>query len=115
MSPQLEIEYLQDENRAKTLIIKQLTETKVATLNQNSTTGNWCCYVVIALSYCINNENKEPLIHLKNDIGSNKNFEQNKNPRNNIFTENEGIIERENGGGNKNDIRKKKDKSNKGK
>ena len=84
-------------------------------MNQNSTKGNCCCYAVNALSYCISNENKEPLIHLKNDIRSNKNFEQNKNPRNNIFTENEGIIERENSGGNKNDIRKKKDKSNKGK
>ena len=39
------MEYLREENRAKTLIVKQL-KTKVTTLNQNSLAGNCCCHVV---------------------------------------------------------------------
>ena len=76
-SLQAEIEYLREENLAKTRIIKQLTEAKTATPNNCKTTCN---------CYSVDHKYKTPPIFLDN-VKPNKNLDQIKKQQNKIVTE----------------------------
>ena len=110
-SLQSEIEYLREENRSKTLIIKQLTEIKPLTNNCNCR----------APDCNIDNINKERLIVIKNDEKSNKNLKKSEDPDKNINSgnnndsnvTNDEFIESENNGNDNNTVKKKKDKDKK--
>ena len=65
-----EIEYLREENRTKTLIIKQLTENKAMACS---------CNVVSTSKDHANKNNKESANSLENNEKSNKNLNQTKN------------------------------------
>ena len=65
----------------RTVLIKQLAEMQVTTLNNNNTASNFCFNVVSTSSYHVNNENKEHLICFKTISKSNKNLEQTENQK----------------------------------
>ena len=75
---QVEIEYLREENLAKTRIIKQLTEAKSATPNNRKTTCN---------CYSADHKYKTPPIFLEDNVKPNKNLDQIKKQQNKIVTE----------------------------
>ena len=77
-SLQAEIEYLREENLAKTRIIKQLTEAKTATPNNCKTTCN---------CYSVDHKYKTPPIFLEDNVKPNKNLDQIKKQQNKIVTE----------------------------
>ena len=77
-SLQAEIEYLWEENLAKTRIIKQLTEAKIATPNNCMTTCN---------CYSVDHKYKTPPIFLEDNVKPNKNLDQIKKQQNKIVTE----------------------------
>ena len=77
-SLQTEIEYLREENLAKTRIIKQLTEEKTATPNNCKTTCN---------CYSVDHKYKTPPIFLEDNVKPNKNLDQIKKQQNKTVTE----------------------------
>ena len=77
-SLQAEIDYLREENLAKTRIIKQLTEAKTATPNNCKTTCN---------CYSVDHKYKTPSIFLEDNVKPNKNLDQIKKQQNKIVTE----------------------------
>ena len=77
-SLQAEIEYLREENLAKTRIIKQLTEEKTATPNNCKTTCN---------CYSVDHKYKTPPIFLEDNVKPNKNLDQIKKQQNKTVTE----------------------------
>ena len=85
LSFQEEIDYLREENHAKTRIIKQLTDMKVAPSNSGITTDTCSCKV--ASTYRVDNNYKEPSIDLDINTKSNKNLDKIKNQHNKNITE----------------------------
>ena len=61
-SLQEEIDYLWEENYAKTQIIKQLTDTKVVPSSSDITAGACSCKIASAHTYHVDNNYKEPSI-----------------------------------------------------
>ena len=77
-SLQAEIEYLREENLAKTRIIKQLTEAETAIPNNCKTTCN---------CFSVDHKYKTPPIVLEDNVKPNKNLDQIKKQQNKIATE----------------------------
>ena len=86
-SLQEEIDYLREENHAKTQIIKHLTDMKVVPSNSDITTGACSCKVASIHTYCIDNNYKEPSIDLETNSKSNKNLDKIKSQQNKNITE----------------------------
>ena len=68
-----EIDYLREENHAKTQIIKRLTGMKVVPSNDNITAGACSCKLASTHTYCVDSNYKEPSIDLETDTKSNEN------------------------------------------
>ena len=81
-SLQEEIDYLREENHAKTEIIKQLTDMKVVPSNSGITTGVCSCKVASTHTYRSDNNYKEPSFDLETNTKSNKNLDEIKNQQN---------------------------------
>ena len=64
-SLQEEIDYLREENHAKTQIIKHLTDMKVVPSNNDITTGTSSCRLASTHTSCVDGNYKEPSIELK--------------------------------------------------
>ena len=79
LSSRSEKEYRREENRTKTLIIKQLTENKAMTCS---------CNVVNTSKDHANKNTKKSLNSLENNEKSNKNLNQTKKPDEKTLTEN---------------------------
>ena len=75
----MKIEYLREENRTKTLIIKQLTENKAMTCS---------CDVVSTSKDHADKNNKESANSLENNETSNKNLNPSKKPDEKTLTDN---------------------------
>ena len=119
-SLQEEIDYLREENHAKTQIIKQLTDIKVAPCSSDITTGACRCKVASTHTYCVDNSYKEPSIDLETNTKSDKNLDKIKNQQNKNVTEklnsdniNEKDKKREYCSENNSKKEKKKDEENK--
>ena len=69
-SLQEEIDYLREENHAKTQRIKHLTDMKVVLSNSNITTGACSCKLASTHTYCVDSNYKEPSIDLKTNTKS---------------------------------------------
>ena len=69
-SLQEEIDYLREENHAKTQIIKHLTDMKVVPSNNDITTGACSCKLASTHTYCVDSNYKEPSIDLKTNTKS---------------------------------------------
>ena len=81
-SIQEEIDYLREENHAKTQIIKHLTDMKVVPSNSDITTGACSCKLASTHTYCVNSNYKEPSIDLDTNTKSNKNLDKIRNQQN---------------------------------
>ena len=57
-SIQEEIDYLREENHAKTQIIKHLTDMKVVPSNNDITTGAYSCKLASTHTYCVDSNHK---------------------------------------------------------
>ena len=119
-SLQEEIDYLQEENHAKTQIIKQLTDMKVVPSNSDITTGACNGKVASTHTYRADNNYKEPLFDLETNTKSNENLDKIKNQQNKNITEkldsdniNEKNKKREYRSENNTKKEKKKDEENK--
>ena len=86
-SLQEEIDYLREENHAKTQIIKQLTDMKVVPSNSGITAGACSRKVASTHTYRSDSNYKEPSIDLETDIKSNKNLDKIKNQQNKYIIE----------------------------
>ena len=64
-SLQEEIDYLREENHAKTQIIKHLTDMKVVPFNSDITKGACSCKVTSTHTYCVDSNYEEPSIDLE--------------------------------------------------
>ena len=97
-SLQEEIDYLREENHAKTQTIKQLTDMKVAPSNSDITTGTCTCKVASIHTYRVNNNYKEPSIDLETNTKSKTKLDKFKNHQNKNITEksNSDIINEKN-------------------
>ena len=84
LSLQEEIHYLQEENQAKTQIIKHLTDMKVILSSNDITTGACSCKLTIAHTYCVDSNYKEPSANLETNTKSNKNLDKIRNQENEI-------------------------------
>ena len=84
---QEEIDYLREENHAKTQIIKQFTDMKVVSSNSDLTTGACSCKLASTHTYCVDNSYKEPSIDLETNTKSNKNLDKIRNQQNKNVTE----------------------------
>ena len=81
-SIQEEIDYLREENHAKTQIIKHLTDMKVVPSNSDITTGACSCKLASTHTYCVNSNYKEPSTDLDTNTKSNKNLDKIRNQQN---------------------------------
>ena len=57
-SIQEEIDYLREENHAKTQIIKHLTDMKIVPSNNDITTGAYSCKLASTHTYCVDSNHK---------------------------------------------------------
>ena len=71
-SLQQEIDYLREENHAKTQIIKHLTDMKVVPSNSDIRTGACSCKLASTHTSCVDSNYKEPSIHLETKTKSNR-------------------------------------------
>ena len=62
---QEEIDYLREENHAKTQITKHLTDMKVVPSNSDITTGACSCKVTSTHTNCVDSNYEEPSIDLE--------------------------------------------------
>ena len=86
-SLQEEIDYLREENHAKTQIIKHLTDMKVVPSNNDITTGACSCKLASTHTSCVDSNYKEPSIDLETNTKSNKNLDKIRNQQNKNVTE----------------------------
>ena len=86
-SLQEKIDYLREENHAKTEIILQVTDAKVAPSNSDITTGTCSCKVASNHTYRFDNNYKETSIGLETNTKSNKNLDKIKNQQNKNISE----------------------------
>ena len=119
-SLQEEIDYLREENHAKTQIIKPLTDMKVVPSNNNITSGACSCKLASTHTSCVDSNYKEPSIDLETNTKPNKNLDKIRNQQNKNLTEkldsgniNEKNKKREYRSKNNTKKEKKKDEENK--
>ena len=86
-SLQEEIDYLREENQAKTQIIKHLTDMKVVPSNNDITTGACSCKLASTHTYCVDSNYKKPSIDLETNAKSNKSLDKIRNQQNKNTTE----------------------------
>ena len=86
-SLQEEIDYLREENQAKTQIIKHFTDMKVVPSNNDITTGVCSCKLASTHTYCVDSNYKKPSIDLETNTKSNKSLDKIRNQQNKNTTE----------------------------
>ena len=82
-----EIDYIREENHAKTQIIKHLTDMKVVPSNNDIISGASSCKLASTHTSCVDSNYKEPSIDLETNTKSNKNLDKIRSQQNKNLTE----------------------------
>ena len=81
------MDYLREENQAKTQIIRHLTDMKVVPSNNDITTAACSCKLASTHIYCVDSNYKKSSIDLETNTKSNKSLHKIRNQQNKNTTE----------------------------